>query len=407
MTFTATPRSIDDFAKILPVMPSGGGESAVTTDDRTKKCDADLKAAIDIYTPIQNAISSNPLLTPTTGTDGKFLSIPLASSLRAWTSIHADPTYNFPMLAALMKTLEHCKFDGDQLVHYRDLVRGYNTLLDLEEHAKSNHQIETSVRLDAESDFDVTITELYQNAVTVNGEQTFKCTPPSNQMFLSGGFLVTTAANPAYSIVQIPDGSGSSYRGIQVDHSNHLNLAATALLNYRIPLPIDNVFGLAISAGPVYRLGQSAATTNLGLYGGVSVHLWRRFFFTAGAHLSEFADFPRGYNESTIVPMGVESLNGNKRWTAKLAFGITFRTNAFSSGGSNTPQTGNSNTTPTGVAGTPAPAPAPVKPPTPATVKQVAPQAPGTPGAPPVAVPPVGGAAGGTTNPVNNGGGNQ
>ena len=71
--------------------------------------------------------------------------------------------------------------------------------------------------------------------------------------------------------------------------------------------------------------------SNVGFFGGVSAHLWKRFYVTPGIHVGEFADFPPGFTApNQPIPSGFGQLNPNKRWTARFAIGITYKALDFS-----------------------------------------------------------------------------
>jgi hypothetical protein len=90
------------------------------------------------------------------------------------------------------------------------------------------------------------------------------------------------------------------------------------------------------------------------------VHLYRSFFLTPGIHIGQFADYPAGFHQGSVIPSGFGSLTPVTRNTAHFAIGITFKTTSFkkssqnngaaSNAGTNTPpqnkQPGSSNQKP-------------------------------------------------------------
>jgi glutamyl endopeptidase len=103
------------------------------------------------------------------------------------------------------------------------------------------------------------------------------------------------------------------------------------LLNYYLPsFPgVPAWTGLGLSVGPVYTLGNAPGVSKLGLFVGGSVHLYRSFFLTPGVHIGEFADFPAGFHQGSVIPSGFGSLTPVTRNTAHFAMGITFKTASF------------------------------------------------------------------------------
>jgi hypothetical protein len=123
---------------------------------------------------------------------------------------------------------------------------------------------------------------------------------------------------------------------LTVNDASGPQIQLAALLNYRIPLPSSwqwtkgwnttDTAGISISTGPVFRLaGSNSGTSSFGYFGGVSLHLWQRFFITPGVHLGEFADFPAGFGPGSVIPPNFGTLTPVKRWTARFAIGLTFK----------------------------------------------------------------------------------
>jgi hypothetical protein len=111
---------------------------------------------------------------------------------------------------------------------------------------------------------------------------------------------------------------------------------AVALLNYQIPslgkvkLSGDD-FGLAVSSGPVIRLGTQAGTSSFGYFVGLGLHLYHRFYLTPGLHVGQFADYPPGFSYSgQAVPAGLGTLVPVTRYTTRFALGVTYKAKDFS-----------------------------------------------------------------------------
>lgn len=64
-----------------------------------------------------------------------------------------------------------------------------------------------------------------------------------------------------------------------------------------------------------------------GLFGGLSLSLWKYLYLTGGAHIGQYAGFPPGFTSAgqQIPASFTGQLTPTSRTTAKFAFGITFR----------------------------------------------------------------------------------
>lgn len=119
---------------------------------------------------------------------------------------------------------------------------------------------------------------------------------------------------------------------LAVQDNSNLQPLLIGLLNYDLPIPhLDNgAYGLQISSGPTFRIGGANNVSSFGYFGGLSVHLWKRMFLTPGVHVGEFADFPLGFSAGSTIPSGFGTLTPVRRWTARFAFAITYRTTSIS-----------------------------------------------------------------------------
>lgn len=158
---------------------------------------------------------------------------------------------------------------------------------------------------------------------------------------LSLGPLVSTLPARTYTSQSTPGSPGSSttQNVLVVGNNSNLNVLGAALVNYHFPdVPGFPLWlGFALSAGPVYQLGNSSpSVSSLGIFLGGSVHLSRSFFLTAGTHIGQFADFPEGFHPGQVVPSNFGTLTPVKRETARFAVGITFRTTSFKKSNQNT-----------------------------------------------------------------------
>jgi hypothetical protein len=114
---------------------------------------------------------------------------------------------------------------------------------------------------------------------------------------------------------------------------------AALLLNYKLPVNrlMGERWGMALSAGPVYRTTSSpvgtSSSSNWGAFAGLSFYLWERLTLTPGVHLGTFADTPLGFHSggsfNPVVPAGITTINPVNRSTARFGIGITFHAADF------------------------------------------------------------------------------
>lgn len=175
---------------------------------------------------------------------------------------------------------------------------------------------------------------------------------------LSVGTLFTEVPYRTYTAQNVPGTSGVQNL-LVVSENGRWTPQGVGLLNYKLfNMDKGTQLGLSASSGPVFKFGGTPGVSNFGWFAGASVSIWHRLFLTPGIHIGEFADYPAGFGNNTVVPANFGTPTPEKRWTGRFAFSITYRTNALvkSSSGS-TPA---ASTAPKTQANpTPAPAPAP------------------------------------------------
>jgi hypothetical protein len=186
----------------------------------------------------------------------------------------------------------------------------------------------------------------------------------------SGGFLITELPAPSYSSVTapVPPGNTSIQNVLGVNDGSGPRPALTALLNFHLPnihhfALSGKKYGLALSAGPVLDISNGKAdTSRIGVFSGVSLHLWNQLFITPGVHVGEFAGFPQGYTAAgQLIPPNSGTPTGVKRYTARFGFAITFKIKDFgqtatkaSTDAANPPTSSTTNTPNTGTSSAPA-----------------------------------------------------
>jgi hypothetical protein len=141
---------------------------------------------------------------------------------------------------------------------------------------------------------------------------------------LSGGVLFSTLRHPSYIRQTVP---GSTDPVLAIDTGADPVPSIVGLLNYRIPKCEWGFFGLALSSGPVLRVGGTSGTSSFGYFNGISGHLWHRLFVTAGSHVGQFPDIPLGFRVGQAIPSSFGQLTPTSRWSARFAVAVTYKTN--------------------------------------------------------------------------------
>ena len=162
-----------------------------------------------------------------------------------------------------------------------------------------------------------------------------KYTPQNTIISVSGGFLFSELKSPTYVRATVPNSTDAL---LSVNNTGSINPLLTSLVNVKLPcfwgsggIPPcsshDEQFGWALSIGPALSLNSgSSGVSKVGLFGGLSVHLWRYMYITAGMHVGQFPDFPTGFSNGQVIPTSYTGkLDPVSRTSARLAFGITFK----------------------------------------------------------------------------------
>jgi hypothetical protein len=163
--------------------------------------------------------------------------------------------------------------------------------------------------------------------------------PQSTLLTTSGGYLLSELQSRSYQRQNIPNSTDAV---IIANGTGAVSSLLTALVNVKLPCPgnrffkalsigcltdNDDQFGWAFSAGPALRLSGDNTVSRVGLFGGVSLHLWRYLYATPGFHVGEFADFPAGFTApGQVVPA---SFTGNltpvSRTSVRFAVAVTYK----------------------------------------------------------------------------------
>jgi hypothetical protein len=171
-----------------------------------------------------------------------------------------------------------------------------------------------------------------------NASLSWKC-GLDDVLTLSVGTLLTTLPYRTYDHQSVPTANGVQDQ-LVVNGSGSLTPIGVALLNYKLwTWDHDPQIGLSISTGPAIKLGGSVQASSLGWFAGPSISIWRRFFISPGMQIGQFADFPRGFQNGSVIPPNFGNLTPVTRWTTRFAIGLTFQTNSFVKSDQSTPTT--------------------------------------------------------------------
>jgi hypothetical protein len=222
------------------------------------------------------------------------------------------------------------------------IIDGYlptrQTYPGLAAHVSSPHIARFTGDMEATSNYVLTVKTLYPGGDVNGGTKTFSLSAGRKILSSSGGFLITELPAPSYSSVTapVPPGNTSTQNVLGVNDGNGPRPALTALLNFYLPsihglMLSGKKYGLALSAGPVFDISNGKANTSrIGVFGGVSLHLWNQLFITPGIHFGEFAGFPQGYTAAgQVIPPNSGTPAGVSRYTARFGLAITFKIKDF------------------------------------------------------------------------------
>ena len=338
---TATPRVDDDFSAIASAFTAtkGAGESAALS------CPPDTVKAVDTATTdLGNAVATFYQL-PENQSDKCSKTAPCSININdtraAWKK-NVQPKVDAANQALTnIQNIPIC-----QNKFSTDIKALQAALKDVDDKAaylnSNNHVITMEVTLEPDTDYAVDIKELYLSSGSSAGTQTtaptlsVKFSPATDQLTLSAGALLSEIQNRAYTSQAAPTSTGTTQNVLTVSGISKFSLLATALLNYQIPsfwkIPFGNDdIGLAVSSGPVLRLGSQSNASSFGFFVGGGLHLYHRFYISPGVHIGQFADFPSGFSKpGQPVPSGLSTPTAVNRTTVRFAFAITYRVKDFS-----------------------------------------------------------------------------
>lgn len=316
---TETPIASDDFKHITEIVMGSTGLS--DRSDSEDPCSAKKDELLRAFEAAKNAINEDPKLPIGYAASKTHTSIPLSETIAAWRS-HAEILKRAVKLEQAYID-QRCNLDPSS----QDLIDDFKrSVLKIDEAVNGPHVFVDDHFLSPGNDVSVTIFELFKTENISSKTFTF---PGTDILTLSAGALFSRIPDRSYEARKTPLATESV---LTVEGNSKATPSIVGLLNYSLGglgLDRDNV-GLALSAGPVIRLGGKSDASAFGFFTGVSGHLAHRFYITPGIHFGQFSDFPVGFGNGSLVPANFGQLTPVKRWTGRFGLAITFKTKDFS-----------------------------------------------------------------------------
>lgn len=313
---TETPISYDDFAAIAAILrgfnkvtpPAGKIAGCVSPEDFTNSLHENAER-----------ISNDTLLPEGYKNVVDKKSVSLKASLDAW-SIHrkaadklTEDRGNICTGTSIPATVE---------TKYQTYLQAVKRIQDK---VDSSHVFTATSVIGPGSKVSATVFESFEDKQISSKTFTFTTV---DVLTLSAGALFSNIPDRSYEARKSPN---SELNVLTVEGNSRATPALVALLNYHLWNMKNEFFGVALSAGPVIRLGSKSDASSFGFFTGVSGNLYNRFFITPGFHFGQFSDFPVGFGNGSTVPENFGELNPVKRWTARFGLAITFKTGDFGS----------------------------------------------------------------------------
>lgn len=346
-----TPRADDDFSAIAKAFSAAKVAGEAAGDPCPPLLDAAQKAALALGTT-RDSFYKLPETFTASCSVAKPCSIGIKDTQKKWTelvqpALHTaqssiDDLNNGPVAC----TNTYGKPIADMQAAVNDIKQIGNYVL------SDSHNVSVTRTLEPDTDYSVTIRELYMSSASSSGTVTtadavvVSFSPATDRLTLSAGALFSEIQNRGYTSQAEPNATNTGTQNVLVvSGTSRLTPLATALLNYEIP-PIGNLtlsgdnWGLAVSTGPTLQFGSKSGTSSFGYFLGAGVHLYHRFYISPGIHIGQFADYPPGFTSSgQLVPTGLGTPTPVNRYTVRFAFGVTYKAHDLSALGLSTTAT--------------------------------------------------------------------
>jgi hypothetical protein len=316
---TQQPKDADDFKYIAGLLQSFIPKGSATGASGCTGLSGELQDAVK--TAIE-AIDQDPFLPVGYAASQSNASVPLSQSVSAWRShrsliVTADQ---------LFEKYEQCPADEIDVRLRQDFINFRTRAQAIEDSVNGDHVFMGTHELSPGYDISVSVFEVYKGKTVSSKTFTF---PGTDVLTLSAGALFSRLPDQTYESRKTP---ASTLNVLTVEGNSRATPSLVALLNYSLgALRLDgDTTGLALSAGPVIKIGGKSDASSFGFFTGISWHLHHRIYFTPGVHFGQFSDFPVGFGNGSTIPANFGELSPVKRWTAKFGLAITFKTKDFS-----------------------------------------------------------------------------
>lgn len=353
-----TQNQTDPFGSIVGLLPATSPPPQADLGPAPSACQKALaaaQAAVPLVAPKINAMISEPT-TDSGCSSASPCDVPLSATQQYWDN-------NIESSAAdadeKVKTAGNaCSSDAataDAIQDLKDQIVVIDNTRTKVKH--TTHDYSVTVTLIPDSSCQLTITQRYGQTQTQNGSVTATFSPGQPRMSLSAGPLFSEVQDRSYSVVSVPSGS-TTESVLQFNGNSRFTTYLTGLLNFHIPSSTEWIngerAGIALSTGPVLRVGGQSSASAFGWFGGISYHINHLVFITAGLHAGQFAGNPAGFSSpNQVVPSNFPTPTAQNRTTIRFALAITVKAKDFSKLSSGTSSPGAGSPAPTG--GNPAP----------------------------------------------------
>lgn len=321
---------ISDAIKTLSSLGGGTTKGAAPPSAERTRC-PDLTQATQAATVLSNALSA---LMPGKDSNGHYPYVSNSATQNAWMGV-TDAFNAFEQAVSdLVQQLGPIETPSDcptvtqaESIILDDFPKLRGQYLQLQARLKSPDVRYWEGAVGGYDTVDITATPSY--STTPLTPVKFHMDPCFPILSSSAGFLLTWLQARSYTSATAPNPSDptTTQNVLNVDYGKGVRPALLVLLTGNIPGLNSHNFGLGLSAGPVFDISNGKAdTSHFGFFGGPSVRVTPWIYLTPGVHVGEFADFPQGFTHSgQVIPANTGTPTPQKRYTARLAFSITFK----------------------------------------------------------------------------------
>jgi hypothetical protein len=316
------------------------GTGSTTTQSKTAIPAPANPCTVSLDDVTQKAASLDQKLTamqPPKDNSGKVSTVDLQATLSAWSPV--QPAFlAFEQSVGTLITQMGTDFNrpgcSDTFAQAESIIidkydKARTNYLDLKSRADSRHVKFYWADIDNTNGYDLIADETFNNQSTTSGKKTYHFDPAYAILSSSAGFLFSEIQARTYSSRTAPNPSnpGTTQNVLGVDYGSGITPALLVLLNVNPPYINWKHLGFGVSAGPVFQIANGKAdTSQIGLFGGVSLRLTPWLYLTPGVNVAQFADFPQGFTQAgQVIPPNTGTPTPTKRYTARFGFSVTFK----------------------------------------------------------------------------------